>query len=141
MTSKSFKTASIKSQSMKNLSNPAASFIVPMDFGSFGKECSNIFDDPHQNEQEKIRIVRQSLHRYIFIICHTIQHFGHQLTSNEIILVENACEKTLQWMWHCETKSLLDFRQHIIQLLRICTPLMKRLFRNEQQCIINSGRQ
>lgn len=124
---------------MKNLRNPAASFIAPFDFQSFGKHYSSIFENSSHkmNDPEKIKTARQSLHRYIFIICHTIQHFGHHLTANELKLVQNACEQTLQWMWRGEIKSLEDYRSRILHLLRICTPLMKRLFRAEQQNAID----
>lgn len=125
----------IKSASMKNLRNPVAL----LNFQSLGKECSSLFaNNPadKMNDREKMKTARQCLHRYIFIICHTIQHFGHHLTANELNLVQNICEETLQWMWRGTAKSLEDYRQSIIILLRICTPLMKRLFRAEQQTII-----
>lgn len=124
-----------RSASMKNLRNPAATFVVPFEFESL-RQCSSLFSKKSTNEivdPEKQRTARQSLHRYIFIICHTIQHFGHHLTANELDLVQNACEQTLHWMWRDEIKSLEDYRLRIIQLQRICTPLMKRLFRAEQQ--------
>lgn len=128
-----------RSASMKNLRNPAASFVVPFDFQSFGKQYSRLFEhSSHEmNDPEKMRTAKQCLHRYIFIICHTIQHFGHHLTATELKLVQNACEQTLQWMWRGEIKSLEDYRIRILQLLRICTPLMKRLFRAEQQIAID----
>lgn len=125
-----------KSASMKNLRNPAASFVVPLDFETLGKHYSSLFEEStnKMNDRDKMKTARQSLHRYIFIICHTIQHFGHHLTANEQILIHNACEKTLQWMWRRDIKSLEDFRQRILQLLRTCTPIMKQLlFRAEQQ--------
>lgn len=126
----------LKSASMKNLRNPDASFIVPLNFKSLGKACSSLFEnhpDDKMNDREKMKRARQCLHRYIFIICHTIQHFGHHLTANELNLVQNTCENTLQWMWRDNVKSLEDYRLRILQLLRICSPLMKRLFRAEQQ--------
>lgn len=121
---------------MKNLRNPAATIVVPFEFQSLQRQCSSLFSNhttPDIDDPEKHRTARQSLHRYIFIICHTIQHFGHHLTANELDLVQSACEHTLHWMWRDEHKSLQDYRLRIIQLLRICTPLMKRLFRAEQQ--------
>lgn len=122
---------------MKNLRNPAAAtFVVPFEFDSLQKQCSSLFSKNSTNESidpTKQRTARQSLHRYIFIICHTIQHFGHHLTASELYLVQSACEQTLHWMWHDEAKSLEEYRLRITQLLRICTPLMKRLFRAEQQ--------
>lgn len=125
-----------RSASMKNLRNPAATYVVPFEFNSLQRQCSSLFSKNFNNgidDPEKQRTARQSLHRYIFIICHTIQHFGHHLTANELDLVQSACEETLHWMWHDEIKSLEDYRLQITQLLRICTPLMKRLFRVEQQ--------
>lgn len=125
-----------RSSSMKNLKNPAASFIVPFDFQSFDEPYSGLFGDHSiyaMNDPEKQKTARQSLHRYIFIIYHTIQHFGHHLTANELKMVQNACEQTLQWMWRGEIKSLEDYRLRIVQLTRICSPLMKRLFQAEQQ--------
>lgn len=126
-----------RSASMKNLRNPAATIVVPFEFESLQRQYSNLFSKKSTNNEivdpEKQRTARQSLHRYIFIICHTIQHFGHHLTANELDLVQNACEQTLHWMWRSENKSLEDYRLRIIQLQRICTPLMKRLFRAEQQ--------
>lgn len=118
---------------MKNLRNPTRSSL-PSDFESLGKKYSNLFSDAKSQliACEKIRTTRQSLHRYIFVILHTIQHFGHHLTAMELKLVQNECEQTLQWMWHSETKSLEDYRQKILQLRRICTPLMQQLFQAEQ---------
>lgn len=121
---------------MKNLRNPAATFVVPFEFDSLQRQCSSLFPKNGTNkinDPEKQRTARQSLHRYIFIICHTIQHFGHHLTANELDLVQSACEKTLHWLWNDEIKSLEEYRLQITQLLRICTPLMKRLFRAEQK--------
>lgn len=125
-----------RSASMKNLRNPAATYVAPFEFESLQKQCSSLFSKNLINENvdpEKQRTARQSLHRYIFIICHTIQHFGHHLTANEFNLVQSSCEQTLHWMWRDEMKSLEDYRLRITQLLRICTPIMKRLFRAEQQ--------
>lgn len=136
MSSKQFKSAS-----MKNLRNPATSFIVPLNFESLGKQYSSLFENnpaDNMNDREKMKMARQCLHRYIFIICHTIQHFGHHLLDRELKLIRITCEETLKWMWRSETKflSLEDYRQQILQLLRICTPLMKRLFHTEQQNVI-----
>lgn len=130
----------VKSASMKNLKNPAASFIIPLDFESFGKQFSNPFEDSNEkrNDMDTIKTARRSLHKYIFIICHIIQHFGHHLTANELILMKNACEQTLHWMWHDDTKTLENYRQWILQLLRTCAPLMKRLFIAEQQNAIEN---
>lgn len=132
MSSKQFKSAS-----MKNLWNPAA--VSFSNFESLGNTVSSLFENSpadNMNDREKMKTARQCLHRYIFIICHTIQHFGHHLTANEVKLVQNTCEETLQWMWRGKAESLEDYRQRILVLLRICTPLMKRLFRAEQQTII-----
>lgn len=121
---------------MKNLRNPAATFVVPFEFDSLQRQCSSLFSKNGTNkiiDPEKQRTARQSLHRYIFIICHTIQHFGHHLTASELDLVQSACEKTLHWLWNDKIKSLEEYRLQITQLLRICTPLMKRLFRAEQK--------
>lgn len=130
----------VKSASMKNLKNPAPSFIVPLDFKSFGTQFANPFEDSSEkmNDWDKIKTARRSLHKYIFIICHTIQHFGHHLTANELVSMKNACEQTLHWMWHDDTKTLGNHRQWIMQLLRICAPLMKRLFIAEQQNAIEN---
>lgn len=134
------KSNQLKSISMKNLRNPAASSMVPLDFESFEQQYSNLFEESKANKMgdcKKMRTARQSLHRYIFIICHTTHHFGHHLTATERILVQNSCEKTLQWMWRGEMKSLEEYRLRISQLLEICTPLMQRLFRAEQQATID----
>lgn len=128
------KATQFRSFSMKNLRNPAAQ----QSLESFEAQYSKFFEDSryNMNECEKIKSARQSLHRYIFIICHTTQHFGHNLTANERILVQSACEKTLQRMWHGNMKSLEDYRSRISQLLKICSPLMQRLFQAEQQTTI-----
>lgn len=133
-------TKMIKSASMKNLKNPAASFIVPLDFESFRKPFSNPFEDfsGKSNDWNKMKTARRSLHKYIFIISHAIQHFGHHLTANELILIKKACEKCLHWMWHDDTKTLENYRQWILQMLRICAPMMKRLFIAEQQNAIEN---
>lgn len=125
-----------RSASMKNLRNPAATYVVPFEFESLQRQCSSPFSKNTINENidpQKLRTARKSLHRYIFIICHTIHHFGHHLTANEFDHVQSSCEQTLQWMWRDEMKSLEDYRLQITQLLRICAPIMKRLFRAEQQ--------
>lgn len=36
-------------------------------------------------------------------------------------------------MWHGQIKSAEDYRRRIMQLLKICTPLMQRLFQAEQK--------
>lgn len=124
-----------KAASMKNLQNPVAPFVASFDFGPLKKQHSTCFDRPTNkiDDPEKIRIVRQSLHRYIFVICHTIQHFGHHLTATERKLVREACDQTLQSMWRDEKKSLDDYRRGISQLLRICATPMQRLFQSEQR--------
>lgn len=133
-------SAQFKSASMKNLWNPTAtSFIVPFSFDAFGKHYSSIFEDQttdKMNDLEKMKTTaRQCLHRYIFIICHTIQHFGYNLAAEEIKLIRNTCDETLQWMWYGD-KTLEHYRQRIVKLLRICNPIMKQLFQVEQQNVI-----
>lgn len=125
------KSSQIKSISMKNLRNPAAT-IATLDFESYGSRSR-----PHNkmNDGIKVKTARHSLHRYIFVICHTTQHFGHHLAANELKLVQNACKETLQWMWCSEMRSLEDYRLKIAQLLQICTPLMQRLFHAEKNII------
>lgn len=120
---------------MKNLRNPAASFVVSLDFKTLEKQYSGLFENSNQtmNDRDKIKTARQSLHRYIFIICHTIQHFGHHLTANELISIQIACEKTLQWMWRSKIKNSEDYRQQILKLLHICTPIMKQLLYRAEQ--------
>lgn len=83
---------------------------------------------------QKICIARQCLHRYIFIICHTIHHFGYHLNGDEVELVEAACHQTLQWLWHCNlSKSLDALHQRILQLRKICTPYMQKMFHIDQR--------
>lgn len=84
-------------------------------------------------DDEKMRIARRSLHRYIFVVGHTIQHFGHHLTASESVLVHTACDKTLQWLWNPRQKSLESYQLRIRQLQQICAPFMDRMFRAEQR--------
>lgn len=123
-----------KSVSMKNLreTKSSSSYRMPFDFASLEQQYEKFNQNNKMNECEKMRAARQSLHRYIFTICHTIQHFGHHLTASEIHLLQSACEQTLHWMWHGNIKSAENYRHRIVQLLQICTPLMQRLFQAEQ---------
>lgn len=125
----------LKSVSMRNLRNTNSSFHVPLNFMTLKPD--HIFQDDqsddNMNDCDKMRAARQSLHRYIFTICHTIQHFGHHLTASEVQLLQSACEQTLHWMWHGNIRSAEDYRRRIRQLLHICTPLMQRLFQAEQK--------
>lgn len=130
-------TIQSKSFSMKNLQDPkSSSFTIcnPFDFAiSFEQQYEQLNENNKMNECDKMRAARQSLHRYIFTIGHTIQHFGHHLTAAECQLLRCACEQTLHWMWHGKIKSAEDYRRRIMQLLKICTPLMQRLFQAEQR--------
>lgn len=133
----------LKSISMRNLRNNKSSFRVLFDFEpldqlpKFDKMDIDKIDfddnDNKMNDVDKLKTARRSLHRYIFIVCHTIQHFGHHLIADELDLLQIACERTLKWMWHSQEKSLESYSERITLLLRICTPLMQRLFQAEQQ--------
>lgn len=92
---------------------------------------ANAYDSA--DNDAKLRTARRSLHRYIFVVCHTMQHFGHHLTANEFELVQTACEKTLRWMWSDKQKSLESYQQRIKLMMQICGPFMERLFRAEQR--------
>lgn len=135
----------LKSISMRNLRSNKSSFRVLFDFApleqlpKFDKmdidkiDFDSKINDDKMNDNDKLKAARRSLHRYIFIVCHTIQHFGHHLVADELDLLQIACEQTLKWMWHSQEKSLESYRQRITLLLQICTPLMQRLFLAEQR--------
>lgn len=101
--------------------------------GDIATNAMNITTDAKSIDDEKMRIARRSLHRYIFVVGHTTQHFGHHLTANELVLVQVACEKTLQWLWSPRQKSLESYQLRIRQLQQICAPFMDRMFRAEKR--------
>lgn len=117
--------------------------MAPMHFDAMqGKACATInhggdfmiANDSKMNDRQKVCVARQCLHRYIFIVCHTIHHFGRHLSADEVELVQFSCTQTLHWLWHRNSsKSLEAIRQRILQMLRICTPFMQKMFRIEQE--------